>query len=172
MRYINTHIDSIDWHMVGDGKGYNGRSWEDVQAAEGCPKGDIMALKDGIFTRAVLFDATLLPGKAPMGWLEPGTAIHYQDLEALEKIEKVKVSEGDIILLHTGRWKRRATLGPWKTSEGVAGDHADGPFFLKERGVSFIGDDEFNDLSPTTFPQSVVRPVHNVALVAPRADRF
>ena len=31
--------------------------------------------------------------------LEPGTAIHYQDLEALEKIEKVKVSEGDIILL-------------------------------------------------------------------------
>jgi len=169
---IITHLDSIDCHMVDDGKGYNGRSWEDVQAAGGCPKGDIMALKDGIFTRAVLFDATLLPGKAPKGWLELGTAIHYQDLEALEKIEKVKVSPGDIILLYTGRWKRRAALGPWKTSEGVAGYHADVAFFLKERGVSFIGDDEFNDVSPTTLPQSVGLPVHKLALVALGVDIF
>ena len=167
-----SHLDAINCHMMDDGKGYNGRSWEDVQAADGCPKGDIMALKDGIFTRAVLFDATLLPGKGPQGWIEPGAAIHYQDLEALEKIEKVKVSEGDIILLHTGRWKRRATLGPWKTSEGVAGYHADVAFFLKERGVSFIGDDEFNDVSPTTLPPSVGLPIHKLALVALGVDIF
>src|SRR5712692_251839 len=167
-----SHLDAINCHMVHDGKGYNGRSWEDVQAAGGCPKGDIMALKDGIFTRAVLFDATLLPGKAGQGWIEPGTAIHYQDLEALEKIEKVKVSDGDVILLHTGRWKRRAALGPWKTSEGVAGYHADVAFFLKERGVSFIGADEFNDVSPTTLPQSVGLPVHKLAIVALGVDIF
>jgi kynurenine formamidase len=167
-----SHLDALDCHMVEDGKGYNGRSWEDVQAAGGCPKGDIMALKDGVFTRAVLFDATLLPGKAPKGWLEPGTPIHYQDLEALEKIEKVKVSDGDIILLHTGRWKRRAALGPWKTSDGVAGYHADVAFFLKERGVSFIGADEYNDVSPTGLPQSVGLPIHKLALVALGVDIF
>ncbi|HMF92940.1 MAG TPA: cyclase family protein [Vicinamibacterales bacterium] len=169
---IFSHLDSLNCHMLEDGKGYNGRSWEDAQKAGGCPTGDILALKDGIFTRAVLFDATLLPSKAPKGWLEPATAVHYDDLEALERIEKVKVSEGDIILLHTGRWKRRAELGPWKTSEGVAGYHADVAFFLKERGVSFIGADEWNDVSPTTLPQSVGLPIHKLALVALGVDIF
>lgn len=169
---IFSHLDALDCHVMEDGKGYNGRPWQDAQTAGGCPKGDVTALKDGIFTRAVLFDATLLPGKAARGWLEPGTAVHYEDLEALEKIEKVKVTEGDVILLYTGRWKRRAALGPWKTSEGVAGYHADVAFFLKERGVAFIGADEWNDVSPTTLPPSVGLPVHKLALVALGVDIF
>jgi kynurenine formamidase len=169
---IFSHLDAINCHMMEDGKGYNGRSWEDVKAANGCPKGDIMALKDGVVTRGVLFDATLLPGRAPKGWLEPGTAIHREDLEALEKIEHVKVSEGDVILLYTGRWKRRAAVGPWKTSEGVAGYHADVAFFLKERGVSFIGEDEYNDVSPTTLPPAVGLPIHKLALIALGVDIF
>jgi kynurenine formamidase len=167
-----SHLDAVNCHVMVDGKGYNGRSWEDVKAANGCPKGDITALKDGVVTRAVLFDGTQLPGKAPKGWLEPGTAVHRQDLEALEKIEHVKVSDGDVILLYTGRWKRRAALGPWKTSEGVAGYHADVAFFLKERGVSFIGEDEWNDVSPTGLPPSVGLPLHNIALSALGVDIF
>src|SRR5579864_6797600 len=140
---IHSHLDSVDCHMMVDGKGYNGRTMEDINAAAGCPKGNINALKDGVVTRAILFDATRLPGKATaQGWLGPGTAVHREDLEALEKLEHVKVSPGDVILLYTGRWKRRAAVGPWKTSEGVAGYHADVAFFLKERSVSFIGDDE------------------------------
>jgi hypothetical protein len=106
---VHSHLDSVDCHMMVDGKGYNGRTMEDINAAAGCPKGNINALKDGVVTRAVLFDATRLPGKAtPQGWLEPGTAIHREDLEALEKLEHVRVSPGDVILLYTGRWKRRA----------------------------------------------------------------
>jgi kynurenine formamidase len=169
---IVSHLDAINCHMLEDGKGYNGRPWEDVQAANGCPKGDISALKDGVVARGILFDATLLPGKAPRGWLEPGTAVHREDLEALEKLEHVKVSDGDVILLYTGRWKRRAAVGPWKTSEGVAGWHADVAFFLKERSVSFIGSDEWNDVSPTTLPQKVGLPVHKLALVALGVDIF
>jgi kynurenine formamidase len=169
---IISHLDAINCHMMEDGKGYNGRSWEDAKAAEGCPKGDIMSLRDGIVTRAVLFDATQLPGKAPKGWLEPGTAVHREDLEALEKIEHVKVSDGDVILLYTGRWKRRAALGPWKTSDGVAGWHADTAFFMKERGVSFIGADEWNDVSPTTLPPALGLPIHKLALVAMGIDIF
>jgi kynurenine formamidase len=164
---IHSHLDAVDCHIMFEGKGYNGRAMEDIKTAGGCPKGNIDALKDGVVTRAVLFDATRLPGKAtPQGWIEPGTAIHRDDLEALEKIERVKVSPGDVILLYTGRWKRRAALGPWPNSTGFAGYHADVAYFLKERGVSFIGCDGPNDVSPTGLPPEVSNPLHRLALVA------
>jgi len=164
---IHSHLDAVDCHIMVDGKGYNGRSMEDIKATGGCPKGNINVQKDGVVTRGVLFDATRLPGKAtPQGWLDPGTAIHREDLEALEKLEHVKVSSGDVILLYTGRWKRRATLGPWPNANGFAGYHADVAYFIKERGVSFIGDDGPNDVSPTGLPPSITTPLHKLALVA------
>ena len=137
---VHSHLDAVDCHVMYEGKGYNGRPMEDIKAAGGCPKGNITALKDGVVTRAILFDATRLPGKATaQGWLEPGTAIHREDLESMEKLEHVKVAPGDVILLYTGRWKRRAEKGPWGRDTGFAGYHADVAYFLKERGVSFIG---------------------------------
>jgi kynurenine formamidase len=161
---IHSHLDAVDCHIMVEGKGYNGRSMDDIKAAGGCPKADINALKDGVVTRAILFDATRLPGKATaQGWLDPGTAIHREDLEALEKSEHVKVSAGDVILLYTGRWKRRAALGP---AMGYAGYHADVAYFIKERGVSFIGSDGPNDVQPTGLPPSVGIPLHQLALVA------
>jgi kynurenine formamidase len=170
---VHSHLDSVDCHMMVDGKGYNGVAMEDIIATGGCPKGNINALKDGIVTRAILFDATLLPGKATaQGWLEPGTAIHREDLEALEKLEHVKVSEGDVILLYTGRWKRRAALGAWPRETGFAGYHADVAFFLHERGVSFIAGDGPNDVVPTGLPASVPNPLHRLALVAMGVDIF
>src|SRR5688500_10749251 len=97
---IHSHLDSVDCHIMVDGKGYNGVSMEEIKAAGGCPRGSINALKDGVVTRGILFDATRLPGKATVqGWLEPGTAIHREDLEALEKVQRAKVSPGDVILL-------------------------------------------------------------------------
>ena len=164
---IHSHLDSLNCHVMFEGKGYNGRTVDEIKAASGCPKGSILAHKNGIFTRGILFDATLLPGKATaQGWLDPGTAIHARDLEALEKIQRVKVSAGDVILLYTGRWKRRAALGPWKTDEGFAGYQADVAYFMKERGVSFIGHDAWNDVAPHGFPQAVGLPLHRLALVA------
>ena len=162
---IFSHLDALNCHQMDNGKGYNGRTIEEVQAADGCPKGSILALKDGVVTRAVLFDATKLPGKAPNGWLVPGTPVHAADLETLEKMQNVKVSPGDVILLYTGRWKHRAAEGPWKAAEGGAGWHADVAYFLKERGVSFIGSDTINDVSPTGFPRTMGLPIHQLALV-------
>src|SRR5262245_24122890 len=162
---IHSHLDAVNCHVMFEGKGYNGRSMDEVKAAGGCPKGSILAQKNGIFTRAVLFDATLLPGKAKAeGWLEPGAAIHAEDLEALEKIERVRVTPGDVILLYTGRWKRRGARGPWPNAEGFAGYHPDVAYFIKERGVSFIGCDGPNDVSPSGLPQGVG--LHQLALVA------
>jgi kynurenine formamidase len=162
---VHSHLDSIDCHIMVDGRGYNGVSMEEIKTAGGCPRGSINALKDGVVTRAILFDATRLPGKAaPQGWLEPGTAIHREDLETLEKMQRVKVSPGDVILLYTGRWKRRAALGAWPNATGFAGYHIDVAYFLKERGVSFIGSDGPNDVSPSGLPQGVG--LHQLALVA------
>jgi hypothetical protein len=162
---IHSHLDSVDCHIMVDGRGYNGVSMEQIKAAEGCPRGSINALKDGVVTRGILFDATRLPGRAtPQGWLEPGTAITRDDLERLEKMQRVRVSPGDVILLYTGRWKRRAALGPWPNATGFAGYHIDVAYFLKERGVSFIGADGPNDVSPSGLPQGVG--LHQLALVA------
>ena len=164
---IHSHLDSVACHVMFEGKGYNGVPMEATEETGGCPQGSIHALRDGIVTRGILFDATLLPGKATAdGWLEPGTAVTWADLEMLEDIEGVRVSEGDVILLYTGRWKRRAALGPWPTSDGVAGYQAEVAYFLKERGVSFIGHDMYNDVSPHGFPQRVGLPLHRLALVA------
>lgn len=163
---IHSHLDALDCHIMYEGKGYNGVGYEEVEAAGGCPRGDINAHKDGIVTRGVLFDATLLPGKATEeGWLEPGTAISYDDLLALEEIQGVRVEPGDVILLYTGRWKRRAALGAWPTSEGVAGYHADVAYFLKERGVAMISHDMWNDVAPSGIP-GVFLPLHSLALVS------
>ena len=164
---IHSHLDSVACHVMFEGKGYNGVTQESIEAAGACPRGSIHALRDGIVTRGVLFDATLLPGKAtPEGWLEPGTEITWADLEALERIQGVRVEEGDVILLYTGRWKRRAALGAWPISEGVAGYQAEVAYFLKERGVAFIGHDLYNDVSPHGFPPEVGLPLHRLALVS------
>src|SRR5260370_28805554 len=123
---IHSHLDVVDCHIMVEGKGYNGRSMEDIKAAGGCPKGNINALKDGVVTRGILFDATRLPGKATsQGWLDPGTAIHREDLETLEKLDRVKVSAGDVILLYTARWKRPAALGPWPNTTSLPRHPAD-----------------------------------------------
>jgi kynurenine formamidase len=170
---VHSHLDAVNCHVMYEGKGYNGRSMEDVKAAGGCPKGNITALKDGVVTRAILFDATRLPGKATaQGWLEPGTAIHREDLETMEKLEHVKVAPGDVILLHTGRWKRRAEKGPWGRDTGFAGYHADVAYFLKERGVSFIGGDGPNDVMPTGLSAAIGNPLHKLALAAMGVDIF
>jgi len=164
---VHSHLDAIACHIMHKGRGYNGVSMEDIEAAGGCPQGSINALKDGVLTRGILFDATLLPGYATSeGWLEPGTAIRAADLEALEEIEGVRVEPGDVILLYTGRWKRRAELGPWPMSDGVAGYHADVAYFMKDRGVSFIGHDMSNDVVPHEFSDDLALPLHRLALVS------
>lgn len=61
---IHSHLDAVACHIMVDGRGYNGVSMEEIEAAGGCPRGHINVLKDGIVTRGVLFDTTLLPGYA------------------------------------------------------------------------------------------------------------
>src|SRR5690606_3384810 len=86
-----THLDAL-CHV-----GIDGRLYNDVDIAEvrstGATRNSIMAAKDGIVSRGVLLDIPALRGVA---WLEPGTAITPDDLEAAERAQGVTVEPGDI----------------------------------------------------------------------------
>ena len=153
---------------------FNGVSRTANNSPNGCAALGVENLIDGVVTRGVLFDATLLPelleGSNP--WVTRGTPITKAILRKLEKIEHVRVEPGDVILLYTGRWARRAKLGPWGTADGVAGYYVDVVPFLYERGVSFIGHDMWNDVAPGGFPAFAALPVHTFAIAILGVDIF
>ena len=70
----------------------------------GHAKNSIHNVKNGIFTRGILIDIPRLKG---VPYLEPGTPIYVEDLEAWEKQAGVKVSAGDALFVRTGVWARR-----------------------------------------------------------------
>src|SRR6185369_9700773 len=116
----HTHLDSLAHHFDFGGAGYNGYKPDEalVMKQGGHPKNSIHNVKNGILTRGVLIDIPRLRG---VPYLEPGTPIYAEDLEAWEKKANVKVGPGDAILLRTGRWARRAKVGPWGVQQGFAG---------------------------------------------------
>jgi kynurenine formamidase len=77
----------------------------------------------------------------------------------------VKVSPGDAIFVRTGRWARRAALGPWVVARNAAGLHASIAPWLKERGVSFLGGDAAQDVVPSLV-EGINLPVHTLAITA------
>jgi kynurenine formamidase len=153
---------------------FNGVSRPANNTPNGCARLGVENLINGVVTRGVLFDATLLPEllEDDHPWVKIGTAITRAHLRRLEQIQKVRVEPGDVILLYTGRWARRAALGPWGTADGVAGYYVDVVPFLFERGVSFIGHDMWNDVAPGGFPNFAALPVHTFAITILGVDIF
>src|SRR5262249_3522826 len=137
------HMDTF-CHQYADGQMYNGYSVsENIKEKDGCKKGDIMAWRDGVVTRAVLYDIPQLKG---VQWLEPRTPVTRADLEAWEKKAGVRGGSGDVLMLYVGRWKRRAAQGPWTGT--VAGFFADTIPFIKQRDIAFVGHDFNIDWAP------------------------
>jgi kynurenine formamidase len=130
-----THIDSLA-HIFFNGRMWNGYPVEgNVTREGGALRGSVLNMKNGIVTRAVLYDIPRLKG---VPYLEPGTRIFPEDLEAWEKKTGVRVGQGDALLLRWGRWARGAKLGPWNTDEGSAGlDNTVIPW-IKKRDISLI----------------------------------
>ncbi len=153
------HMDT--WcHFFENGQMYNGIPVKDnITPESGCKKGSVMNWKDGIVTRAVLYDIAQLKG---VDWVEPGTPITRADLEAWEKKSGVKAGPGDVVLLYIGRWKRRAALGPWAGE--VAGYYADTIPWIHERMPAFLGHDFNIDWGPRPGWEGMAMPVHVAAL--------
>jgi kynurenine formamidase len=157
--YAHSHIDAL-CHFLYKDRTYNGFARGDVNTDKGCAKLGIDNLKNGIVTRGVLIDIPRLRG---VEYLEPGTAIYAEDVEAWERKTGLKIGSGDAILLRTGRWARRAKLGPWNVAQSAAGFHASIATWLKSRDVSVVGSDAGEDVTPSLV-DGVALPVHTLLI--------
>jgi kynurenine formamidase len=130
-----THIDSLA-HIFFNGKMWNGYPVDgNVSREKGATRNSVLNMKNGIVTRAVLYDIPRLKG---VPYVEPGTRIFPEDLEAWERKTGVKVGSGDALLLRWGRWARGAMTGPWNTDEASAGlDNSVIPW-IKQRDIALL----------------------------------
>jgi len=158
--FAHTHMDAL-WHANYQGKMYNGYSIDTI-TPDGGTKDSILVAKNGVFTRGVLMDIAKLKN---VEYLEPGTPIYPEDLDAWEKEAKVKVSSGDVIFIRTGRWARRSAKGPWNVGRSAAGLHASCAKWLKSRDVAVLASDVAQDVSPSQVA-GVGLPIHQIVLVA------
>jgi kynurenine formamidase len=162
--YATTHLDAL-CHIFWDGHMYNGRSTELVSEETGAQELAITDAGGGIVTRGVLLDVARARG---VPWLEPGEGAYPEDLEAAEASQGVRVEPGDGVLLRTGygRWRHETgKVSPMEEGITQPGWQAACLPWLRERGVSFIGCDTANDVSPSGYSQ-IALPVHVIGLVA------
>jgi kynurenine formamidase len=158
----HTHLDSLA-HINDNGVFYNGyKPDSETVMKQGHAKNSIYNLKNGIFTRGILIDIPRLKG---VPYLEPGTPIYVEDLEAWEKQAGIKVSAGDALFVRTGVWARRKAVGPWLRgrAEGgkSAGLHPSVIPWLKQRDIALLGSDHPQYVSPSDLPGAV----HDFALL-------
>ena len=164
--YSNSHLDAL-CHILYKGLMYNGVSQETI-TEDGCSNAAIDNLQGGVVTRGVLFDIPRLKG---VPYLEPGTPIYMEDLDAWEAMAGVTVRPGDAIFIRTGRWARRADVGAWPVAALAAGLHASVMPWIKARDVSFLGSDAGADVAPSQI-DGVALPVHILSIVAMGVDLF
>jgi kynurenine formamidase len=77
----------------------------------------------------------------------------------------LKVEAGDVLLIHTGRLTREATVGPWNATLHAAGLHASTVQWLKVRDVAVLGSDGASDVLPSGV-EGQTHPVHQLVIIA------
>ncbi len=158
--FATSHIDAL-CHIFHEGKLYNGYPIEKV-TAHGALELGMHEVRDGIVSRGVLLD---IPRARGVRYLELGEPIFPEDLERAESMAGLRVEDGDVLLISTGRWDLRDERGPWPPSEGFAGLDASCLPWLHERGVATLGCDGVSDVVPSRVP-GIGMPIHSVAIVA------
>ena len=156
----NTHLDAL-CHVFWENKMYNGFDASEV-GSHGAKKCAIDVTRTGIISRGVLLD---IPRLKKVEWLEPGTAIYPDELDACEKAQNVRVEEGDVLLVRTGRAARRKVKGGWDPfREGLPGLDASCLPWLHDRRVAVLGCDAVSDVVPSGY-DGIPLPVHVGTLV-------
>ena len=155
-----THLDAPS-HMYYQGQIYNGYP-QSSYTDRGAGKDDVMSMKNGIFTRGVLFD---IPKWKGVPYLADDEPIYVEDLEAWEKKAGFRVDPGDAVLVRTGRWVRVREKGPLNLNQATPGLYASCARWLRERGASILGSDAVQDVRPSRV-EGVNQPIHQMALVA------
>jgi kynurenine formamidase len=126
---------------------YNG-----FDASEVCYKGalkcGIDVARDGIISRGVLLD---IAGTKNVDWLSSRDSISADELGNAEKAHGVRVEEGDVLVVRTGRPKMRKSRPPTGDyrHEGLAGLDASCLSWLHERKIAMLGTDSGADVFPS-----------------------
>lgn len=157
-----SHVDAL-CHVFWGGKMYNGFPASEVKT-DGAHKNAIHGARDRIVGRGVLLD---IPPVREREWLEDGEAIYVEDLEAAERRQAVRVGEGDILLIRTGRHRAARASGAGGAGSptgGLPGPHASVLPWLHERKVAALGGDGINEVTPSGFAEFQL-PIHTVAIV-------
>lgn len=169
--FMHTHLDFLNHNFIGEGVTYNGYAPDPtVVAAEGGhARNTVHNAKHGIVTRGLLIDMARFKN---VPYLDPGTAIYIEDLEAWEAETGLRVSSGDAVVIRTGRWARRAEVGPWDIANDAAGLHASVIPWLKQRDIALLGGEAPQDVAPAGIDPAVTvaddlgpRPLHRFALI-------
>jgi kynurenine formamidase len=156
----NTHLDAL-CHVFWKGKMYNGFDAAEV-GSHGAKKCAIDVTRLGIVSRGVMLD---IPKIRKVEWLELGDRIFPEELDAAERDHRVRVEEGDVLLIRTGRSARRKKKGGWDTwREGIPGLDASCLPWLHERKIAVLGSDAVSDVGPSGV-DGIPLPIHIGTLV-------
>ncbi len=153
------HMDAM-CHARYKGKAYNGFD-ASLATEAGCAKGGVQHLKEGILTRGILIDVPRLKG---VPYLTGGTPVTASDVEEWEKKARVRIQSGDVVLIRTGRWAKRAANGPFSLQSESPGVHVSMLPLLKARDAAVLGTDVGLDVAPTGVEAGVQIPTHTVAI--------
>ena len=159
----HTHLDSLA-HINENGVFYNGYKPDAAAVLKNRhTRNSIHNVKNGIVTRGILIDLPRLKG---VPYLEPGTPIYPEDIEAWEKVAGVKVGPGDALFIRTGRWAQRAATGPFDVSRTGrrAGPSTSMIPWLKQRDIALLGSDVPPSLAPSDV-EGTTGTVHDFVLV-------
>lgn len=156
--HSGTHIDALS-HFGLDGRIYNGFRAEEHLGDRGWSKGDVAALPP-IVARGVLLDVA---GAKGLEMLPAGYRITAEDLAATAASQGIRLLEGDVVLIRTGRMRLYADAAAYmKDAPGIGIGAA--RWLVDDQGAMVVGAD---NLSLEAFPSEVdgnYVPVHTYLL--------
>ena len=151
--FTHSHIDGIN-HLSKDGKMYNGITDPSILGVDN--------YKNGIISKGILIDVPLLHNKE---YVEAGYKVTLKDILDFEKKYNVKIENGDVLLIRTGRWVEKKIKGDWDFTKKSAGIHYNIIPFLSERKIAVLGSDGTNDSNPSLIKEEG-SPIHMLTIVA------
>src|SRR5258706_170188 len=79
-----------------------------------------------------------IPRLKGVDYLEPGTRIYPEDLDAWAQKAHLKIEPGDAVLIRTGRWALRDSKGPYNTAQ-LAGLYITCAKWLHQHDAAILG---------------------------------
>ena len=157
-----TQWDSLA-HIVFDNRIYNGYDATSV-GSKGAIRNDIANARDRVVGRGVLLD---IPRAKSRPWLEPGEAIHAEDLEACERAQGVTVGRGDIVLVRTGQVAQCRDAGSWGAYAGgpAPGLALDAAPWIFDRELAAVATDTWGMEVLPNQTEDVFQPLHIILIV-------